>query len=47
MDELDIPSYPTAKEWAKDVKFNKHWYHLRALFDDTDELFDFNSALVA
>lgn len=37
-------NYNTSKEFSKDIKFNKKWYHLTALFDkDQDgEDFDFN-----
>lgn len=36
--------YNTSQEFDKDIKFNKKWYHLTALFDkDHDsENFDFN-----
>ncbi|WQJ53370.1 MAG: hypothetical protein [Wendovervirus sonii] len=37
------PRYKANKEWQKNVKFNKHWYHLESLYDN--ELYDFNQPL--
>lgn len=34
--------YNTTKEFSKDIKFNKKWYHLIALFDQDKDTFDFN-----
>jgi len=34
------PRYKANKEWEKDIKFNRHWYHLSSLYDT--EQFDFN-----
>ena len=41
----DWRKYNTSHEFSKDIKFNKKWYHLTALFDkDQDsEEFDFNA----
>lgn len=36
--------YNTSKEFSKDLKFNRKWYHLIAIFDqDQGENFDFNN----
>lgn len=37
------PRYKANKEWEKDIKFNRHWYHLSSLYDT--EQFDFNQPL--
>ena len=29
----DWRQYNTSKEFSKDIKFNKKWYHLSAIFD--------------
>lgn len=37
-------NYNTSKEFSKDLKFNRKWYHLIAIFDkDQGEDFDFNN----
>ena len=40
----DWRNYNTSKEFSKDIKFNKKWYHLTALFDkdQNQDNFDFN-----
>lgn len=39
-------NYNTSREFSKDLKFNRKWYHLIAIFDkDQGEDFDFNSDL--
>ena len=40
----DWRNYNTSKEFSKDIKFNKKWYHLTALFDkdQNQDDFDFN-----
>lgn len=38
----DWRQYNTSKEFSKDIKFNKKWYHLVALFDYDQDNFDFN-----
>ena len=36
--------YNTSREFSKDLKFNRKWYHLIAIFDqDRGEDFDFNN----
>lgn len=30
---MDKAKYLANREWAKDIKFNGHWYHLQSLFD--------------
>ena len=36
--------YNTSREFGKDLKFNRKWYHLIAIFDqDRGEDFDFNN----
>lgn len=44
IEKEDWRQYNTSREFSKDIKFNKKWYHLTALFDkDQDgEDFDFN-----
>lgn len=34
--------YNTSKEFNKDIKFNRKWYHLTALFDQDNDNFDYN-----
>ena len=37
-------NYNTSREFSKDIKFNRKWYHLIAIFDqDQGEDFDFNN----
>ena len=38
----DWRQYNTSKEFSKDIKFNKKWYHLSAIFDQDQDNFDFN-----
>lgn len=36
--------FNTSREFSKDIKFNRKWYHLIAIFDqDQGEDFDFNN----
>lgn len=43
----DWREYNTSKEFSKDIKFNKKWYHLIALFDQDRDDFDFNDNSVS
>lgn len=39
------PQYLANTEWTKDIKFNNHWYHLRSVFDNDQNEFDFNQSI--
>ena len=39
-------NYNTSREFSKDLKFNRKWYHLIAIFDqDQGKDFDFNQVI--
>lgn len=43
IEKEDWRQYNTSKEFSKDIKFNKKWYHLTAIFDQDQDNFDFNA----
>jgi len=42
-DDEYTPIYKANREWQKDIKFNKRWYHLSSVFDNQE--FDFNQPM--